>query len=104
MIDKKYFKYCKLNEASEGIFPTYFLLDLTLSEEQRTNVRKLIAFLEDVAKRHTPPPPKTCPECKRTTPNFYADTWWLGDHLIIGQQVDLLKMLLEPNHWGGDHT
>ena len=104
MIDEKYFQNCKLNEGSKGIFPTYFLLDLSLSEEQKNNLRNLIAFLEDVAKKHTPPPPKTCPDCKQTIPNFYADTWWVGDHLSIGQQVDLLKKLLEPNHWIGDHT
>jgi len=104
MIDEKYFQYCKLNEGSKGIFPTYFLLDLSLSEEQKNNLKKLIAFLEDVTKKHTPSPPETCKECKQPVLNFYSDTWWFGEHLVLGQQVDLLKRLLEPNHWTGDHT
>jgi hypothetical protein len=104
MIDEKDFKYCKLNEASKGIFPTYFLLDLNLSEEQKTNLKNLISFLDDVQKKHTPPPPKVCPECGQSTPITYADTWWFGDHVLISQQIDALKQLLEPHRWLGDHT
>jgi len=104
MIEEKDFKYCKLNEASKGIFPTYFLLDLNLSEEQKNNLTKLINFLEDVQRKHTPPPPETCPECGQTIFAFYADTWWFGDHVYLGHDISVLKRLLEPNRWMGDHT
>ena len=104
MIKEKDFKYCKLNEASEGVFPTYFLLDLALSEEQKNSLGKLITFLDEVRKKHTPPPPKVCSECGQTSPILYADTWWIGDHISIGQKADVLKKVLEPNRWEGDHT
>jgi len=104
MIKEKDFRYCKLNEASEGIFPTYFLLDLALSEEQKSNLGKLITFLDEVREKHTPPPPEVCPECGQSIAVPYADTWWFGDYAYLGQKVDTLKQLLEPNRWEGDHT
>ena len=93
MIKEKDLKSCNLNEGSKGIFPTYFLLDLELSAKQKHRIQKLIMILEGVKKAHTPPPPKICSECGQSTPIVYMDTWWIGDHLIIGQRIDLLKKL-----------
>lgn len=104
MIDKEYLKYCKVNEASKGIFPTYFLLDLELTEKQRESLSKLIEFLDDVRLRYTPPTPKICSSCGRGELISYADTWGFSEHLQIKKDLDILKKLLEPTRWMGDHT
>jgi len=105
MIEEKDLKYCKVNEASKGIFPTYFLLDLKLTKEQKTNLNKLIKFLTDLEAHHTPPPPpKPCPTCGYTPPTFFADTWCLTEHLSLGEKIRLYKGLLEPHKVEGDHT
>lgn len=104
MIDKEDFKYCELNKASRKVFPTYFLLDLKLSTEQKQILSKLITFLRNVVKSHTPPPPKTCPTCGQTVFPFFADTWLITEHIDLVRIADLLEKLLEPNRWSGNHT
>jgi len=104
MIDNKDRKYCKINQASEGIFPTYFLINLNLSKEQKTVLKRLISFLEALVKRHTPPPPKICPTCGIMRSSSYADTWGLTDHLFVASKVEILKKLLQLSRINGDHT
>lgn len=104
MLEKKDLKYCRINEESQGIFPTYFLLDLELTAPQKKGVAKLIKFLEDVKGRHTPSPPRVCPLCEQPAGPQFVDTWAAGAHIDLGYQIDALKAILEPNRWTGDHT
>jgi len=105
MFDEKDLKYCKINEASKGIFPTYFLLDLKLTNEQKEILNRLIKFLTDIKARHTPPPPpKPCPTCGNVPPTFFADTWGLNEVVFLDQKISFYKSLLEPHRVNGDHT
>ena len=105
MIGKEDLKYCKVNEASKGIFPTYFLLDLKLTYEQKKILNKLIKFLKELKARHTPPPPpKPCPTCGNAPTVFFADTWCITEAGSLGLDIALYESLLKPHRVHGDHT
>lgn len=105
MIDEKDLDFCETNQPSKKIFPSYFLLDLQLNNEQRESLKRLIEFLRVIGRSHQPPEPKgPCPTCGNIPIIFFTDTWGPNEWCGYLENADLLEKLLEPNRWEGDHT